>query len=349
MVTPFLIIFSLCIFLVFLEEYLGKYKWGIYVSIGVILILMCTFKTIGADADSRNYETMFYHYDDQMTTLSVEFSFRWFAEMLNYISNDVSSIFFLYAFIGIILKLYAIKKNTGLVFVSLLVYLSHYYILHDMIEIRISVAASFFLLALPYLCNGNKKKAALLFCCGIFFHYSLLVVFPLLFFSNTTLSKTWKIVLASIVPLGYICYFLHFDILMNLPIPYIGEKLELYQGIKDLGGFEEIYVFKNPLLLITIFVYYMLLYFYDTVYKYKRLLPMLLKIMGLSLACFFFFSSLPVLSGRLYELFGVVNIFTFTYIFYIIKPSYAAKATIAIMTSIIMFMDIFVYELIKSA
>lgn len=332
-----------------MEEYLGKYKWGIYVSIGVILILMCTFKTIGADADSRNYETMFYHYDDQMTTLSVEFSFRWFAEMLSYISNDVSSIFFLYAIIGIPIKLYAIKQNSDFIFIPLLVFLSHYFILHDMIEIRASVASAFLLLGTKPLSEGKKVEAAILFCCGVFFHYSMLAAFLLFFFSNKTLTKTWKWILASIVPIGYIVYFLKFDILMELPIPYIGEKVELYKGIKDLGGFDEILVFKNPLLLITILVFYLLLYYYDTVFKHKSQLPLLMKIMGTSLACFFFFSSLPVLSGRLYELYGVVNILTFSYIFYIIKPSFAAKATIAIMASIIMFMDIFVYELIKSA
>jgi len=347
MLTLYIIILFICLAFVFLDEYFGKYRWGIYAFFGLALILLCTFKTVGADADSENYALMFEHYDDKMTMISAEFSFRLIAEMLNHISSDVSILFFVYASISIAIKFYAIKENTELVFLSLFVFLSHYYILHDMIEIRAGVAAALFLLALKPLCDGNKRKAILLLCCGTFFHYSLLVVFPLLFFSNATLSKTWKIVLASVVPLGYVAYFLHFDLLLSLPIPYIGTKLEIYQDIKELGGFDEIYVFKNPLLLITIMVYYMLLYFYDTVYKYKPQLPILLKTMGLSLASFFFFSSLPILSGRLYELYGVVNIFTFTYLYYIIKPAYAAKSVIAIMAFIIMFMDIYVYELIK--
>lgn len=347
MITPYLIIFCLVVLFVFLEDYLKEYKWYVYILIGVILILMCTFKTVGADDDSESYEFMFEHYDDKMTSLSVEFSYRWFAEILNKVSNNVSSIFFVYALISISLKFYVIKENSEFVFLPLMVYLSHFFILHDMIEIRASVASAFLLLALKPLCEGNKKRAFIFFCCGTFFHYSMLVSFPLLFLSNATLTKKWKWILGAIVPLGYIAYFLHFDILMELPIPYIGDKLEIYKEIKELGGFEEIFVFKNPLLLITIMVYYLLLFYYDTVYEYKPQLPMFLKITGLSLGCFFFFSSLPVMSGRLYELYGVVNIFTFTYLYYIIKPSYAAKAIIAVMAFIIMFMDIFVYELIK--
>lgn len=347
MIGLLLAVFVFVALLSFCEKYIGRYKWTIYIVIGIVLILMAAFKVVGNDDDSENYELFFLNYDDPYKILSVEYSFLLLSSIVSKFTYDVHGIFLVYALIGITAKFIAIKRMAKLLFLPLLVYISHYFILHDMIEIRVSVAAAFFMLAIKPLCDGEKRKAFVYMCVAVFFHYSAFVLFPLLFFNNETLSKRMRYILAAIVPMGYLAYFAGVDLLTTIPIPYIGSKLEVYRELKDFGHFEEIYVFKNPLLLMKITVFYLLLVFYDTVYEYNKELPMLMKIMGISLACFFFFSSLPVLSGRLYELFGVVDIFLFPCIVYVFRPQYIAKIFVFLMCFISIFMDVFIYELIR--
>ena len=326
---------------------MGNRKLPLALSVMIALILIATFRVIGNDDDSEAYQIMFDNYDDQLIRLATEPSFILISSFVHAIGADIRTLFFIYATIAIPLKFTAIQQLSKSVFIPLMVYISHFFILHDMIEIRASAAIAFFLLAIRPLCEGKKRSAILYLAIAVFFHYSALVLFSLLFLSNKPLSSIWKWGLAAIVPLGYIMYFLHIDLLTTIPIPIIGQKLELYRDMKDFGQFEDIYVFKNPTLLIKILCFYVLLYYHDLVYKYNQYLPLLLKIMGLSLACFFFFSSLPVLSGRLYELFGAVDIITIALTFHTVEHRYIAHSIITLFCCIMIFMDIFIYEIIR--
>lgn len=347
MVILLLIVFIVLCFLSFFEESLENYKLEITIPVLILLIVIATFRVIGNDDDSENYQLMFNNYDDQLTRLSTEPSFIMLSSFTHAIGQDIHFLFFLYAVIALPLKFMAIRQLSKLFIAPLMIFVSHFFLLHDMIEIRISAAIGFFMLSIKPICEGKKKTAFLLLLGAVFFHYSSLVLFALLFLSNKPLSSTWKWGLAAIVPLGYLAYFLNVDILTTIPIPVIGQKLELYKSIKEMGMFEEIYVFKNPTLLIKILCFYLLLCYNDMLREYNQYLPILTKIMGMSLFCFFFFSSLPVLSGRLYELFGAIDIITIALVGYTIVPQYLGKTIVALFSCIMIFMDLFIYELVR--
>lgn len=333
--------------LVFLEDYMGEGKWYPYIIIGIIMILLAALKEVGNDGDSQSYEIMFHDYDDPIMQLTVEPSYIFFSRILNYFTDDVHSIFLLYALIAIPLKMRGISKMSNYIYLSLALYLSHTFILHDLIQIRASVAAAFFITSIKPLCEGKKAKAFGLMGCAIFFHYSALALVPLLLFGNNELTRRWKIGLGLVVPLGYILYFMHIDPLTTIPLPYISNKIETYKALKEIGGYDEIFVFKNPILLIKITAFYLLLFYYDTVKTFNKYLPMLLKIMAVSMGCFFFFSALPVLSGRLYELFGAIDIITIPLIAYVFKPKWAGKLIVVIAAVIMFGTDILLYKLIS--
>ena len=164
MVAVLLVLFSLTIILVYLEEYLGKWKWPIYIIVGIALIYIASFKVIGNDDDSSSYELMFLNYDDPIINLTVEASFTLIARILNTFTSDVHSIFFFYAIIAIPLKLYSIHRFSEYLFLPLLVYMSHFFILHDMIEIRASVAAA----SLLFTCVRKERKLPSVFSCFLF-------------------------------------------------------------------------------------------------------------------------------------------------------------------------------------
>ena len=195
MIGLLLAVFVFVALLSFCEKYITRYKWTIYIFIGIVLILMAALKVVGNDDDSESYELAFLNYDDPFKSLSIEYSFLLLSSIVYKFTSDVHGIFFVYALIGITAKFIAFKRMAKFLFLSLLVYISHYFILHDMIEIRVSVAAAFFMLAIKPLCDGEKRKAFVYICMAVFFHYSALILLFLLFFNNETdvILKIWEL------------------------------------------------------------------------------------------------------------------------------------------------------------
>jgi hypothetical protein len=179
-------------------------------------------------------------------------------------------------------------------------------------------------MAIKPLSEGKKMKAALYYFIAIFFHYSSIVLFFTLFFGNKPLNKYWKIGLASILPLGLLLYALHIDFFTSIPIPYIAEKIEVYQKLNENGTFDYPIMLQGAMW-IRVIVFLVTLYYYDVIYEKSPYLPIILKIMGLSIFCFFGFISIPVVSLRIHELIGIVEIIIIPYIFYTVLPEYAGK------------------------
>lgn len=75
---------------------------------------------------------------------------------------------------------------------------------------------------------------------------------------------------------------------------------------------------------------------YDLIKEHNKYLPLMIKLMALSLFSFTALSSLPVLAFRISELYGIVEIILFTNIFYTVQPKLLAKI-IVITISITLF------------
>ena len=131
----------------------------------------------------------------------------------------------IYAALGIGLKFYALRKLTPLYFLTMVIYMGNYYVLHDFIQIRAGVSSAMLLIAIKPLTEGNRKKAFLCFLIAAVFHYSSLAFLPILFFRND-ISKLWKYILIGIAPVGVVLFLLHLDFFSAIPIPYIKDKIE---------------------------------------------------------------------------------------------------------------------------
>lgn len=62
----------------------------------------------------------------------------------------------------------------------MMLYISFYFVLHEMTQIRAGVVSALFLLAVYYIAKKEKRKALLLIIVGSFFHYSSLALLPTL-------------------------------------------------------------------------------------------------------------------------------------------------------------------------
>ena len=340
-VFPLLLI--LAILLVFAEEHLESINKYIFWTIGLTLIIFSAVRPIGFDPDSISYESVFMRNTDTLDFS--EPSFLFLIDFVHLFSDDVHILFLIYAFLGITIKFYAINRLSPYYFLPLVIYFGNYYILHDYIQMRASIASAFLLLSIIPLSQGKKGLGALCFLGATLFHYSAIVLFAILFLDNKDLSKKWKILLISIIPFGVILFFLRIDFVSILPIQFIQEKVEMYQKLVNKGIFEETSL-KSPFIWTKAAALYYALYYYDRIHERCSYLPLLLKITGLSLLSFFAFSSVSVVAGRISELFGIVEILLFPCICYTFKPDWAGKAIVCIVGAIELIFTLYIWKLL---
>ena len=346
MIFFFILLFIFIVSLIFLEEYLGDYKKYVYWGICIIMILFCAFRPLGVDPDSEAYEEIFKS-NENNPKLLVESSFLFFSEIVKGFTDDIHYLFLIYAILGITIKFYALRQLSPWYFLPLAIYFGNYFILHDLIQIRAGVASAMLLLAIKPLSEGNKKKAIVYFLIANVFHYSSLVFYPILFFSNN-LSRTWKYALIAIMPVGAILFMLRLDFISMLPIPYIQEKLDMYKTLTETGFFEEFNLKNVPLWIQYVIILYSL-YFYDTILENCPALPLLLKITAYSMFFFFAFSSVSVVAGRFQELLGIVELALFPCVFYTLRPQLYGKIAVIFIAVVKIYFMLFVWELLDFA
>lgn len=341
MLFLFLSLMAFAILLVYLEDYFPKEgKFGLYVTLCIALILTTGLKPIGFDNDSDVYESIFNSTEKPSPSILVEYSFIWISNLLKNIHDDIHIVFLFYAILAVCIKFYSIYRLTPLVSLALVIYIGNFYLLHDCIQIRASVASAFFLLSIKPFSDGRKWLGAIWLLIALFFHYSSLILFVVLLLSNKPLSIVWRIALACLVPIGLFMFVMHINPIASLPIPYIEEKLTTYEELKNKGIFDEISIF-NVLVWMRIIIFLYALYFYNIIYEHCKYLPLILKIMGISIFSFFALSSIPILSERVNELFGIVEILLFPCIYYTIRPESAAKAIVCLIAVATMFYRLF--------
>jgi len=317
------LLFTISCLLVFLEKYMDKYKLPVYIFLGIALILIAGLREVGIDPDSGNYEYTYHNYSSIQLLDGIEYSFLLISSILNHFSNDVHILFIFYAFWGVSLKFLAFRQLSNLWFLPVVVYLSFYYELHEMTQIRTGILSGIFLLSIKSLADGKKIQFCLMIILGAFFHISALLLLPLAFLDNQEISLKKRIFWCSLIPAGYIAYMMGATALLQFDIPYIGLKLANYQAAEDKGvGIVSINVF-SPKTLFTTFIFFYLMYFHDTIKEYNKFFPILLKIYAIGLFSFTSLGFLPVLAERVSFLFETVTIITFTCAYYTLRPKWA--------------------------
>lgn len=322
MIYILIILFVLFSLVAFIPPKDGYYKIIIFFGLGIILVFAAALREIGVDRDSVLYEEMFNNYDVSM----VEPSFRFISDFIHtYLASNIIYLFFLYAILGVFSKLFAITKLTELWFLSLVIYLSNFFIIQELTTIRAGVASGFLMLCIKPIYDRDWKRFLLFVIIAIFFHYSALVILPLWFLGNVP-RKQW---LLMSIPVGYLIYFSGINLVGVIPIPGVQEKLEMYKQLQELGDEKStaINVF-NLLFLARIVIFYFLLWKYELIASNNKYFPLLMKIYCLGLVVFLVFSTMPVVAFRINELFSVTEIILIPLLFYAFTPRVFSKTII---------------------
>jgi hypothetical protein len=307
-----------------------------------VLIPLAGFRGAQVDRDYMNYVKIFENYK----TYEVEPTFYFIAKIIKeYLGGNVLILFLVYAIIGVSLKLYAIRKLTRLWMLSLLVYLSYYFILHDLTQIRAGVAAALLLLAIEPIRNKDFFAFIVIATLAILFHYSAIIILPFWFLGHDKISK---IIYYLIIPATYLLYFLKVQLILAIPIESIRTKVELYQLLQlhdQDNTWDTINVF-NLFFVARVLIFYFFLFNIDKIQKENQNAILLVKIYGFSLACFVALATMPIMAFRINELLGVVEIILIPMFLYIIPVKAIAKSIVYVVSSAFLFLLLFYNKII---
>lgn len=320
------------IILCYLEDYIKRYRFFLYILMGFVMVLIAGLREIGLDPDSKNYEYSFHHYYQSTEMGMVEPSFTLISAILNVFTDNVQFLFLVYAFLGVTIKLYAFKKNLQCIFVPMMLYISFYFVLHEMTQIRAGVVSALFLLAVYHIAKKEKRKALLLIIVGSFFHYSSLALLPTLVFGNKDFTRKGSILIALLIPLSYLIYFGGISMLLNTDIPLIGNKLAIYQQAMEKGKMTvNINVF-DPVHLVSVMLFYYTLYFRKTITAFNENYNVVIKIVAIGLFLHTSLAFLPVLALRISQLYCIVNIFLFSGIVFTFKQKWMGITVLVLLS-----------------
>lgn len=329
MVVSLVLLFITCASLSFVEDRLtDRDKKIIYMLLGIVMILIAGLREVGSTPDTETYEEMFYSKEDSMILLVTEPSFRQISAFLHSLSLGVNALFLVYAIISIPIHLTALWRISRIPFLTLTIYISYYYMMHDMVQMRCGVAAGLFLWAIYFYVEKKKLYTLFFILLGIYFHYSAaagLVIFLL----GNGFPKWQRYILYAIVPVGLVVYFTHTDILSIVPDEWGGLKLMKYRTMREKGMDDLIAGWKfeiNMNIWMNIVLYYCCIFYHDYLAKHFKYTSVAIKLQGIGFCFLFYVNSLSqVVGNRMNDYFSVASVLLWTASFYAFYPKLLSR------------------------
>lgn len=319
----------------------------IYIAIGIVLFLIAGFRGAGVDRDYLTYVNL-YHNIGKLTILSVEPTFIIISDFVKYVLfNNVVFVFVIYALMAITIKLYAIKQLSDFYFFSVLVYLSNFFIVQELTQIRVGIAAGILLLCIKPLYDRDLRMFLIFSTLAFLFHYSAIVVFPLWFVSKKSFQK---IIYLSLIPISYILYFLHFDfigLLKLIPIEILQIRIDKYIMAVTTGLISKsnINVF-SAIQILRIFILVLITFNIDIIKEKNKYIYILLKVYVFALVSLVLLSSIPPIAFRISDFLLIVEIILIPNVIYIFKPTLLGKLFVISFSLLQIFISLFYLKLI---
>lgn len=316
----------------FVEEYLpARTKLFVLAGMAFVMIVLPTVKDISTTADAENYVNYFMNNDDPLIELMTEPTFIYLARLLLAIGADIIVLFFIYAIITVPTKLTALFKLTPFIFTALMIYIPVYYLMQEVVQIRAGAAAAFLLVSLYLTCEKKYIWATVALITGTLFHYSCIVFLPVLIWGNRPLNITMRCILALMVPFGFIMYFKGIDLLSFLPSSLTEGKVDFYKESAETGDMWSDYIlpYKNLYLLMKCALLWLSLLYYETIKAYNKYVDSCLVMLGASIFINLSMATIPVIAGRIGDLYGITDAITFSFCLYYIRPAWVVKCVIA--------------------
>ena len=334
------LLFFLFLCMALLEDKLTREsKVQLLILSGVFLVFFSGLRSREVGSDYKTYEMLyksvqefsilFYTPSNFFNNYRLEPSFILISSLAKtYLGDGIKIVFFVYALLGVTLKIKAVKEISDYKLLSLLIYFSSVFFLHDMNQVRAGVAIGVLLLSIPSIVENNFKRFVSFLLIAIFFHYSS-IIFLLFYFLNT--KKINQIVWLFVLIVPIVMCLLKFDIisiLSKFEFGVFSEKVRAYSELQKTTH-NRINIFNFGVLIQIV----VSLFFIVNAGKSKnRYVVILTKISCFGVAFFYLFSSVPILAFREFELLSCVQIFLIPLSIDLIRPKAFAQSVILLIS-----------------
>ena len=341
----FVILLAIAVLAFFEDEEIQKRGWLLF-ALAAVLTLFVAFRPAGIDNDYNAY-LGYYKHPTGVAALLTEPTFKMISGFARFFEAPLL-MFVIYAFLAVPLKVYAIKRLSPYWYLSILLWFTHLFVIQEMTQIRVAVATGIFLFSLPFLADGQKRKFSLCLVCAILFHYSALALLPLLLLGNKDLTRPYRWVLVVVPVLMYAFPFIGMDMLKLIPIPFIQQKLQMYEELMvyEGGVWADINIY-NAMALVRLFAYYMLIWKYDYLKEKYPYMPILLKVFCYSICVYVGLSFLPPIAMRVEEFIAIIDCIMFPMLAVIVRPHWLGRLLVVLYAICILLANIFLYRLLK--
>jgi hypothetical protein len=313
----FIVIFILLSTLMLLESINKKIISPIAgILVFIVLVLFAALRPAGADHDYETYLSFFSTFNepsDYLDNIIVWGFFEPFYYLVPSILRHWLHLeyyqyitLYLYAFVGCLIVMLAIRKLTTFYFASILTLFCNFFLLHEMTQIRAAIAVGIFLLCIYY--KEQKRWSAFCFCVVVstLFHYSSLLALPILFLADKSLNRPLFITLTL---LSFAFSFVDFSMVLaffNFDAGALSAKQDYYVNsiqdeMRNRRSFIFLLHFINTLILIA---------FSERIYIDNKYIYILIKIQVVGLLAFQILSASPTISSRVADYYLSVHIVT---------------------------------------
>jgi len=287
--------------------------------IAFILILLAGFRPSGFDPDYYNYlETLTLDVKD-FSFFSMEplyWALVYFNKLL--FNANPNSFFLIVATIFVSVSMYAIKKYSVNIFLSLILFLFLFFPVFGLIQIRNGMAIAVFWLAIHDLINNRTNNFIIKCVIATLFHYSLVISFIFIFFSKNKINKILYIFLPLIsFFIGkYLFTLENFKIIIPFLPSFLQFKANAYVSVMSTGV-------ENSLTKINIInlnsLSFIIFYYLSILINPKRenvtFWTMYIKVLGVGNAIWFMFYNVPVFSFRFSNTLFTIIVFLLPVVF----------------------------------
>ena len=295
-------------------------KWFLgYLLCGFILILLAGFRKIGSDSDMYSYIDIFYRGSEKPIEPAIEI----ISFIIKSISNNFRVLFLIFAILGVSFKLIAIKQLSSLWFTSILIYVSYYFLYHEMTQIRAGIASGLLLLCIKPIYERDLKRFIIYVALAISFHISAVLIIPL-WFLKTKNFNTFLYYVLIIVAYSFALVGINFSYLISfVPIESVQILFKGYIYSTQIGEHSEYLNIFSFMQLLRVSIGFFFIYNIDRISKYNAYTKLIVKIYIFSVISYVIFSDVPVFAVRISQFLGVTEIIAFPLLVYIFtKKSY---------------------------
>lgn len=284
-----------------------------------------------------------FFYDDGLNSFEIGFSVLGF--LAANLGLSAAQFLFSCAVFSIAAKiscLFRYFRDPLVLFSCIAWYLCWQYLLMEMNAVRIGVALAVVLLGFEHLLLG-RSKALIYIAAASLFHISAILLVVFVIFSRFPILR--KSVFLYILGASIFVGYLPIHELVYLLFGGFEKISTYYVGVIDGNLFSEINRF-NALTLLRLVIFFVVLYNYRP-FAEGPVSKLGFYGLWISLCCYFAFASLPVLAGRLSELFGFFSVFVIGRFIKGVRPAAISGAFILLVSALQFYAIVFYSRLVN--